>query len=291
MKMTEQRIASRAVQGFVCFFFCLYLYFTYETYPMNTFWFTVSLALALLSYFQNVSASMFAALLVLLAYGGYFTYQWYFGLWGGPNWNDMLWVFLFPFASVAGALFNRRNEEAERVAKRLQMERKRLERESLSADETMELDEKLDIAARDAFFHRFGSLLSESPQRGVLLLIEIQYYWDFKDDNGYEQTKQFLEAVAETIRQSIPDAHLCGYVGGGMFAAVFEQTDIASPKFAEIELSHRYNAMLLTRPRREGSSRARLRFGAAEYPEHGLDVPGLWERAKQELEQQRLRLI
>lgn len=290
MRTTERFYAYLFIQMTTLALLVLYAALTRGAYPANAVCFAGAVLLGIVGYFRPFGEAVFASLLAVCLYGGYTAYAMVSGAAGAAvGWNDVVWLLTFPLFALVGGLREPVSEQALRASHQLAYEKKRMEKDLAAANETMPLDETLGFADRERFAKQLATaagevLTSPSAAEHVLLIVETQYYWDYKEQFGFEQTQTLMQTTAELINASIPAPKAKGYLGGGAFAVFFPASDTVTPSYIEVELNVKYNAMTLSRPRREGWSRTRLRYGFALFPSHTTEPVALLSRAKQELE-------
>lgn len=271
----------------------LYVMLTAEAYPANWLWFTIAIVLGVIGYVRTLREAVVVSIFALLGYGlrvGYLLYWTPFTL-HEAGWNDVVWLLALPLAAITGTLHPLHTDQELQAARQLAYERKRLAMEVAASQEVMPLDETSGIADRETFHKQLHISIRElldsdrqETQSLVLMIVQLQYYWEEKESYGFDRTLRMLNMLAELINDTIPSTLTKGYIGGGAFAVLFPVSETFSAVYAEISLKVKYNDMLLRIPRSEGFSRSRLRFGIARFPEQTTDSEALLFRAKQELD-------
>jgi GGDEF domain-containing protein len=280
MRTSERLYANVLVQLLAIFFMSLYLFFTYQLYPTNFIWFSAALLVGIFGLFRKIYVVLVAVFFIVLCYGAITIYNLYIAKTiSGIGWNEMIWLVAFPFIGLMGGI-----NIKEPLPKQKGWNYTRSGKDK---------EDKIDEAVLIDGFLEHGDFLKQleeelyhglrQKRKMALMLIEIHYFQELRREYGYEQTELFLQKVAEIINEIIPDSELKAYLNQGLFAVVLTGTELANASISEIRLDDEFNSMLLSRPRREGSVSARLRFAAFICPAQGMTAYEILEEAQHEL--------
>ncbi|NOU93823.1 diguanylate cyclase [Paenibacillus sp. LMG 31456] len=287
MNLSGRIYANTFVQLLAVIFLTLYVYFTRHLYPINYVWFILAVSLGVLGCIRIVNEALLACLIIVILYGCYTLYMLYMG---NPHyqigWNDIIWLLVFPFYALVGGI-NRNDARAKTWGMRnMGISTDSELDEPYPTDGTIELDTMMGFADST----RFMGKLQEEVFRGLrakrtltLMLIEVQYFQEFKNEYGHEQTQLLVHRVAELIRDVMRDVDCKGYLGDGLFAVILTGSDQMNVSISIEWMDDKFNSLLLSRPRREGSVKARLRYGRSECPQDGMNFQEIYDKAKLDL--------
>jgi len=288
MNLTGRIYTHLFIQLLTVIFLSLYVYLTKGAYPVNYVWFILALLLGIFGYFRKTGEALWTSLLVVILYGCYTMYILNSGkTFAQVSWNDLIWLPVFPYTALIGGLNN--SYSSSRAA--------RTHTAGVGPDTAdsveqtrWEEDDILAVIPGYADHPKFMGKLEEEVFRTIrakrklsLLLIEVHDFQEFKEEYGYEQAQLLIRRVAELIRDVIRDVDFKGYLGEGLFAVILTGSEQNNMSMAIEWMDDKFNSLLLSRPRREGSVKARLRYGSSECPQHGLNFQELFDKAKQDL--------
>jgi GGDEF domain-containing protein len=251
-------------------------------------WFILAIGIGLFGFFRQLPMTLLGALIVAVLYSGSKVYQVFFSeSISYITWNDVIWLFIFPFAAIIGNL--NRAERLPRLRKQEQPEEEQ-ELEPVQATSSISLQPSsgLEFPARTSadILESLDEVVTEGLDERFtfnLIFIEIRYFAQFYQEYGREQAQQLLDSVASMINEVIPTAKLKAYMDKGLFAVAATSLDSFDRQTALLRLDNKFESMLLSRSRKDGFIRVRLNYGQADFPVHGLDAKILLGRAAQEL--------
>jgi diguanylate cyclase (GGDEF)-like protein len=255
---------------------------------MNYVWFILSLFLGVFGSIRKLNEVLLASFLLVLLYGCYILYMQYFrSIHYHVGWNDLIWLFIFPFYAFIGGINRNDTRHMLRGVKKAAGPATDSEfEEQMFADGTFESDKVAGFVDSNKFMGK----LQEEVFRGLrakrsltLMLIEVQHYQEFKEEYGYEQSQLLIHRIAELIRDVMRDSDSKGYLGDGLFAVILTGAEQTNMSISIEWMDDKFNSLLLSRPRREGNVKARLRYGRAECPQDGMNVQEIFDKAKLDL--------
>lgn len=280
---------GRVIQFYPMLFLSLYTYITFPLYPHNFLWFAAALFLFLLGMLRKPHETLLVAGVVLLGYGGYQLYLVYSAdVAVRLGWNELIWLAVFPYAGIMGGIdkYVRRPVHSERLS----LYRLFSEDEHSPVEEISTVDAKLEYIGGSAFVYKLEEevlVTLRERRKIVLLLVEIDRFWEYKEMFGYDQSQWLLNQVAELINQ-LPDRPVIkAHLGGGTFAVVLprgKEDDSDRAAAFQRNLSDSFTDLIMLRPRQENVIRVRLRYGAAECPADGIEARTLIDTAQSEIE-------
>ncbi|MCR8631814.1 GGDEF domain-containing protein [Paenibacillus radicis (ex Xue et al. 2023)] len=288
MNLSGRMYANIFVQLLAVIFLTLYVYFTRHLYPVNYVWFILALSLGVFGYLRIINEALIACLVVVLLYGCYTLYLLYMGKTHYQiGWNDIVWLIIFPFYALVGGISRndvRSKSNAMRTTGANHAEGEFDEQHPF--DGTIELDTMMGFADST----RFMGKLQEEVFRGLrakrpltLMLIEVQYFQEFKNEYGHEQSQMLVHRIAELIRDVMRDVDCKGYLGDGLFGVILTGSEQMNISISIEWMDDKFNSLLLSRPRREGTVRARLRYGRSVCPQDGMNFQEIYDKAKLDL--------
>lgn len=277
MRTAERLYLSLFAQFLILVFLAMYLVFTITIYPYNYVWFMVAVTLMLFGFARDLLPAMIVSLFVIFGYGSYIIYRMYIEQSIAEiSLNDLIWMFSFPLSAIVAGFMGREfrkffsdyNHYAENYEK------------NVVVDETTGF-----LNARTYFQE-----LEEEVSRAVrykrqvsVLLIEIAYYRELVKEYGREQTEDVLQRMSANIEEVLRDVDKKAYLYDGLFAAILPETPQAGLEVAKKRLVEKFDAIPLSRTKREKQIKLKFRFGTSVCPEQGSEADVLYEKAKQEL--------
>lgn len=284
MKRSERLYANGFIQLISVFFLVLFFIMTYAAKPDNLLWFVAALLLGLYGFIRKVRETLIVCLVFLLVYGATTLFRIYFGAGFALGWNELIWLFVFPFIALVGGL----NRPDESPPPTFAVDFSALypppPEDSEQADTPA--DESYGFVDADGFREQFARELTDARRahrRSTLMLIGLTEFEAFKQEYELADIRIFVQYVARLIHEVAQDAKIKAYIEEGLFAIVLTGEEHIAPGMVKALVNERYHAMLLSRSRREGLVRVKLAFGLAESPADGWDAPALLEKAKQHL--------
>lgn len=278
----------RVIKFYTVLFISLYTYITYPIYPNNFIWLVAALFLLMLGMLRKPYESLFVAGLLLLGYGGYQLYLYYGTDTTRLGWNELIWLIMFPYAAIVGGIdkYARKATHSGSLSlyKLLNVD------ENSPIKELSTIDAHLEYIGGSAFVYKLEEevlVALRERRKIVLLLVEIDRFWEYKETFGYDQSQWLLNQVAELINRMPDRPEVKAHLGEGMLAVMLQkdiQNDIDQASAFQRNLSESFTELIMLRPRQENVVKVRLRFGTAECPADGIEARTLIDKAQSELE-------
>jgi|GEM_PF-4393209 len=282
---------NRIAQLLAIVFIVLYTYLTQPVYRENVIWCVLSILLLLIGWAFQPKHGILAAIGAVL---GYSAYQYYVTHMSGSaaeyGWNSLIWLLVFPFAALMGAVgTTARPAPAEGPKVSLYS----LLRAETPADpeEVIYIDEKLNFLNGSAFVYKLEEEVITSlreKREFTLLIVSLYRFAEYKQVAGYEQAQLLGHQLAEWMAGKQEEGAILhkGHLGEGSFALILPVT--SDNREAEYELqaalNHYFTDLMMHRPRREAQVKVRLLYGSAICPADGIEARALMDHAQGILE-------
>jgi GGDEF domain-containing protein len=271
----------------------VYTILNFSDSPINVLWYAVAVFLGIFGAIRQLPASLLSVLVAVISYGFYILV----GLYGTGSlvdigWNELLWLCVFPFIAIISGL--NREERLPRLQATIpfgdENEKADGEGENIYEGAVLPAVQVALLGYGNYSMNEFQVRLQKLTVEGVaerftfsLLLVEIESFHKFQREYGEEQAQYLLDKIAALMNDAMPLSKLKAYMEKGMFAVVLLGTDGLSPYMAMMRLESSFEAMLLSRSRRDGVIRVKLKFGHADFPIHGTNAQELLQKAAQQL--------
>lgn len=280
---------DRVIKFYPLLFISLYTYMTFPAYPNNFLWLAASFFLFIVGMLRKPHESLLVAGVLLLGFGGYQLYLYYAAdAMHRLGWNELIWLAVFPYAAIMGGVekYARKTKHAETLSLY----------QLLNADghaaveELSTVDAQLEYIGGSAFVYRLEEevlVALRERRKIVLLLVEIDRFWEYKETFGYDQSQWLLNQVAELIARSPDRPDIKAHLGEGTFAMILRkdhQDDSDRAKAFQRSLNESFTELIMLRPRQENVVKVRLKYGAAECPADGIEARTLIDTAQGEIE-------
>jgi diguanylate cyclase (GGDEF)-like protein len=162
--------------------------------------------------------------------------------------------------------------EKGRLIDRLRDEARRREHQALH-------DSLTDLPNRASFQEQAAAALDSSApgDRVAVLLMDLDQFKQVNDTLGHQTGDELLQEVARRLRSTIRDGDFSARLGGDEFVVLVRaRTDVGSVLATARRIADAVQAPVELRGMRLD---VRVSMGIAVFPEHGLDVHGLLQRA------------
>jgi len=272
--------ASTVLQLTALSIFGIYSYVSSQYNPLNYYWLAAVILIFLIGRFRSFQMAMFTCLVVLMAYGSIVIYRSLTMPDIEVGWNELIWLFAFPFGASMGGIRQFQEQSAESLLSFINL--------GSNYDATNQtpiiVDEDLDYMSGTAFMYKLEEEVLHAlreRQKFYLVMVEIESYRDFKRLVGFDQGQLLLNSVAGWFKNFTPVAR--AQAGEAVLAGIIRDSEFDSLASVQTELDHQFYEYLLSRPRRESAVKIRLKYGSAVCPTDGLEAKTLMEKASNEL--------
>lgn len=143
-------------------------------------------------------------------------------------------------------------------------------------DELAKYDSLTGLLNRRTFFNQFNLDISENNKcKFCLLFIDLDGFKLLNDSLGHSKGDEYLQNVAQTLKNELPkDARICRYGGDEFIAAFSHENDWLKivQRLIDVKTPFEY-------PSRVGSVKVTGSIGVSLYPDHGTSVDTLIDYA------------
>lgn len=278
MKTTVRTFANFLAQVLLLIMLALYVGITYHAYSLNLAWLIVALLLGTAGFFLKPLKALVLTFFIVLIYGGLLLYRF------NPNaanatmeWNDLIWLFIFPLFSLIGGIHDNRVTQ---IIKPSMLSKPFEEDEERKSE--VEMAPFPEFVGLPGFIDILRKRLIDKHLVTVLL-IQIEGFLDLQKDNSEDSSGYFLQKVAEIITEKATAAETKAYLEDGIFGLILTTKEPFDMNTLKNQLSEAFNLLILSRSRREGNTKLILIYGSADSPWQGKDVTALMTTAREEL--------
>lgn len=290
MRRNERKLANFWIQFSMIFLLLIFLYMTYQTYPVNFIWGIATILITILGYTRQLPTVILVTSIIVFMYGLFILYQVFIsGTMTELSWNDVIWLFIFPLMAMVGGINREDFIPQLRGLSDVKKDDELTELEQYISTPRTKLDDTMQF---QSFTHEeFVSALQDcimvsknNQSSFTLLLIKINRFLHFEHRYGDEQTDYLLYRTASIINDVISEAMLKVYLEQGLFAIVMPGHQPITPSMIKLRLDNRFKSMMLNRILKNEMSQIQLIYGMSDFPLHGMDASNLYQQAIQSLD-------
>lgn len=278
MKTTVRTFANFLAQIIMLILLALYTWITYHAYPLNLIWLIVALLLGTAGFLLKPLNALVITFFVVLIYGGLLLYSY------NPNaaegkmdWNDLIWLFIFPLSSLIGGIQDNKIRNLSSVSMKTQFPK-----EELQSENEVETGFILGYIGLPSFIETLRERLADKHLL-TIMLIQIEGFLELQKENGEDPSGYFLQKVAEIITEQAHLAETKAYLEDGLFGLILTTKEPVDMDLLKNKLNEAFNLLILSRSRREGNTKLILIYGSADSHWQGKDVTSLMTTAREEL--------
>jgi GGDEF domain-containing protein len=218
----------------------------------------------------------------VLLYGCYIFYQsWLVDVVLEVGYNELIWLIVFPFFSLAGGM----NRSKDNAAMQSEFSFFDLQSETSTLLEGPCLvEEQFGYMSGNAFLYKLEEevLVSLRERRKFqILVIQIENFREYQRLFGADHAQVILNVVAQAFLEFTADSK--AQIGEAVLAGILAAPEHEAIVEAQERLNEQFYELLLNRPRREATVKLKLKYGIAECPTDGIEASVLMEKARNEL--------
>ena len=141
-------------------------------------------------------------------------------------------------------------------------------------------DSLTELHTRRYAIERFQEELKRSQARGMklsFLMIDVDYFKTFNDQQGHLMGDQILREVGKLIRENTREIDIAGRFGGEEFCVILPDTDRSGARFAAERIRQAVEASAIKAY--DAEVKITVSLGVATYPEDGTRIEELTDKA------------